>query len=86
MTERIGLDLILPLAAMLPFERHIRWAEQKQVAAKVLEELMSGAGALANAIGKLKLDSTKAVSWRCSAAEPLRSALYPSSATTNSRR
>jgi hypothetical protein len=58
-TERIGLDLILPLAAMLPFERHIRWAEQKQVAAKVLEELMSGAGVLAGAIGKLKLDGTK---------------------------
>ena len=30
-TERIGLDLVLPLAAMLPFERHIKWAEQKQI-------------------------------------------------------
>lgn len=54
-TERIGLDLILPLAAMLPFERHIRWAEQKQIAAKVAEELLGGAGALAAAIGKVKL-------------------------------
>ena len=30
-TERIGLDLVLPLAAMLPFERHIKWVEQKQI-------------------------------------------------------
>lgn len=58
-TERIGLDLILPLAAMLPFERHIRWTEQKQVAAKVAEELLGGAGALAAAIGKVKLGKVK---------------------------
>lgn len=54
-TERVGLDLILPLAAMLPFERHIRWVEEKQVRAKVAEELLSGAEALADAIiGKKK--------------------------------
>ena len=54
-TERIGLDLVLPLAAMLPFERHIRWVEQKQIPAKVAEELLGGAGALAAAlIGKAK--------------------------------
>jgi hypothetical protein len=54
-TERIGLDLVLPLAAMLPFERHIKWVEQKQIAAKVIEELLGGAGALAAAlIGKAK--------------------------------
>jgi hypothetical protein len=52
-TERIGLDLILPLAAMLPFERHMRWVEQKQVAAKVVEELLGGAGALAAVMGKV---------------------------------
>lgn len=52
-TERVGLDLILPLAAMLPFERHIRWVEEKQVGAKVVEELLGGAAALAAAmIGK----------------------------------
>lgn len=54
-TERIGLDLILPLAAILPFERHIRWAEQKQTAVKVVEELLSGADAMAAGIGKVKL-------------------------------
>ena len=46
-TERIGLNLVLPLAAMLPFERHIKWAQQKQIGSKVAEELLAGAGALA---------------------------------------
>ena len=46
-TKRIGLDLILPLAAMLPFERHIRWAQAKQIPGKVAENLLGGAGALA---------------------------------------
>jgi len=59
-TERIGLNLVLPLAAMLPFERHIRWVEQKQIGAKVIEELLSGAGALAAAlIGKAKFAGPK---------------------------
>lgn len=53
LTERIGLDLVLPLAAMLPFERHIRWVEQKQVGSKAAEALLGGVAALAAAlIGK----------------------------------
>jgi len=60
MTERIGLDLVLPLAAMLPFERHIKWLERKQIGAKVVEELLVGAGALAAAlIGKGKFTGPK---------------------------
>ncbi len=59
-TERVGLDLVLPLAAMLPFERHIRWVEQMQIGAKVVEELLGGAGALAAAlIGKAKFAGFK---------------------------
>ncbi|MGY6499918.1 MAG: TRAFAC clade GTPase domain-containing protein [Acidimicrobiales bacterium] len=59
-SERIGLDLILPLAAMLPFERHIRWVEQKQIATKVVEDLLGGAGALATAlIGRAKFGGPK---------------------------
>jgi hypothetical protein len=49
-TERIGLDLVLPLAAMLPFERHIKWVEQKQAGEKVAEELLKTAPALAAAL------------------------------------
>lgn len=55
-TERVGLDLVLPLAAMLPFERHIRWVEKQQVAAKVADELLAGAAAIAvSLLGKGKL-------------------------------
>lgn len=59
-TERVGLDLIVPLAAILPFERHIRWVEQKQIGAKVAEELLTGAAAMAAAIiGKAKFAGPK---------------------------
>ena len=46
-TERIGLDLLLPLAAVLPLERHVKWIEQKQLPAKVAAELLDGVGELA---------------------------------------
>jgi len=56
-TERIGLDLILPLAAMLPFERHVRWAKAMQIPRKVAENLLAGAEALSAALigRKIKL-------------------------------
>ncbi|MFC8707647.1 hypothetical protein ACFUIV_36470 [Streptomyces anulatus] len=56
-TKRVGLELILPLAAMLPFERHVRWAQLKQIPVKVAESLLGGAGALAAALvgSKVKL-------------------------------
>lgn len=47
MTKRVGLDLILPIASMLPFERHVRWTQAKQLPAKVVQSLLGGAGALA---------------------------------------
>ena len=50
LTKRVGLDLILPLAAILPFERHVRWIEQKKAGAKVAEELLDGAGAWASTL------------------------------------
>jgi hypothetical protein len=46
-TERVGLELILPLAAMLPFERHVRWSQMRQIPGKVVENLLAGAGGLA---------------------------------------
>jgi hypothetical protein len=49
-TERVGLELILPLTAMLPFERHVRWAQAKRIPGKVAENLLGGAGALATAL------------------------------------
>ncbi len=50
MTERIGLDLILPVAAMLPLERHLRWVRRQQIGAKVAEDLLAGVGDLATAL------------------------------------
>ncbi|MBU1586687.1 MAG: ATP/GTP-binding protein [Actinobacteria bacterium] len=50
-TERIGLDLILPLAAGLPLERHVRWAKARNQLGKVGENLLGAALGLATALG-----------------------------------
>lgn len=41
-TTRVGLDLVLPIAATLPLERHVSWAQKQQLPAKVLENLLGG--------------------------------------------
>jgi hypothetical protein len=48
-SKRVGLELILPLAATLPLERHVRWAGAKQLQGKVAENLL-GAGAQGAAV------------------------------------
>lgn len=48
--KRIGMELIQPLAAMLPFERHTKWAQAKKLPAKVVENLLGGADMLAAAL------------------------------------
>lgn len=45
--ERVGLNLVLPLASMLPLERHLRWFEQKKAVGAVAEQFLGGAGPLA---------------------------------------
>ncbi len=42
-SQRIGLNLILPMAAVLPFERHLRWAQADKLTKNVAEKLMSNA-------------------------------------------
>ncbi|GGF49842.1 ATP-binding protein [Microbacterium sorbitolivorans] len=49
-SERVGVELILPIAAMLPFERHVRWAQRKEAPGKVLEQLNSGVNLIAGAL------------------------------------
>jgi len=49
--ERVGLDLVLPLAAVFPFERHLEWAQSKNTSKKVSAELMRGAVAIADKLG-----------------------------------
>lgn len=54
--KRIGIDLIQPLAAILPFERHAKWAQAEQLPRKVVENLLDGVGVLAAALTGRKLD------------------------------
>ena len=52
-TERIGLDLIMPIAAVLPLERFARWAKSQTIPAEVLNQLLSGVTALALVLGSV---------------------------------
>lgn len=49
-TQRVGLDLLLPIAAVLPFERHVRWARTQQLPHQVAEQLLDNAGKVAAAL------------------------------------
>lgn len=49
-TKRVGLELVLPLAAMLPLDRHLRWAQAKNLPGKVAENLLAGIEPLADVI------------------------------------
>src|SRR5919107_924024 len=42
-TQRVGLDLILPVASMLPLERRVQWNERMEIPRKVLDTLADGA-------------------------------------------
>lgn len=54
-TKRVGLDLLLPVAAVLPFERHLRWAKTKQLPAKVAENLVGSVVGVAVVLVGLKI-------------------------------
>ncbi|MFZ3415134.1 ATP/GTP-binding protein [Arthrobacter sp. 3Tela_A] len=54
--KRIGIELIQPMAAILPFERHAKWAHAMQLPRKVVENLLGGVGALAAAVSGRKLN------------------------------
>jgi len=45
--ERKGVDLILPVASMLPLERLASWLEKAMIPAKVLSTMADGAAAIA---------------------------------------
>ena len=54
-TKRVGLDLILPIAAMLPFSRYVRWALAMRKGAKVADHLLRVARPVADFIGNDRL-------------------------------
>lgn len=58
-TERIGVELLLPLASVLPFERHVRWAQTKEIPGKVAEQLLGKAAAVGAPAMALTLLGTK---------------------------
>lgn len=43
LTERVGLDLILPIAAMLPIERHLRWSDARELPPKIAQGFLDNA-------------------------------------------
>ena len=52
--QRVGLDLILPVASILPLERRVQWNEKFDIPLKVLDTLADGAEFLAAALAKGK--------------------------------
>ena len=50
MTKRVGVDLILPVASLLPLERRVQWQEKMEIPMKVLDTLADGADTLANVL------------------------------------
>lgn len=49
-TKRVGLDLVLPVAALLPLERRVQWQEQFEIPRKVVDSLADGADIIAAAL------------------------------------
>lgn len=54
-TQRVGVDLILPLAAVLPLERRVQWHERMEIPRQVLETLADGADAMAVVLAASKI-------------------------------
>jgi hypothetical protein len=50
-TERVGVELILPLAAVLPLQRQVQWLRSGLVTKKVAEHVLRAAGTVAAALG-----------------------------------
>jgi len=48
--QRIGLDLILPIASLLPLERRVLWEEKMTLPRKVVDSLADGADVIAAAL------------------------------------
>jgi hypothetical protein len=42
-TKRVGIDLILPVASLLPLERRVQWQEKMNTPMKVLDTMADGA-------------------------------------------
>lgn len=50
LNRRIGVDLVLPVASMLPLERRVQWQSKLSIPMKVLDSLADGAELLAEGL------------------------------------
>lgn len=50
LTRQIGLDLILPIASLLPLERRVLWEQRLTIPRKVVDSLADGADVIAAAL------------------------------------
>lgn len=50
LSTRVGLDLILPLASLLPMERRVMWEERMTIPRRVIDGLADGADVIAAAL------------------------------------
>ncbi|WP_448074130.1 TRAFAC clade GTPase domain-containing protein [Georgenia yuyongxinii] len=57
-TERVGIDLILPVASLLPLERLVQWAERFEIPRKWLDRLANNADVFAAVLIGSKAFST----------------------------
>ena len=53
-TERVGVDLLLPVACLLPLERLVQWTERFEIPRKLLDQLADNTDALAVALLAVK--------------------------------
>jgi hypothetical protein len=49
-TKRVGVDLILPIASMLPLERRVQWQEKMKLPMRVLDTMADNAESLAKVL------------------------------------
>ena len=62
-TQRVGLDLIMPVASLLPLERRVLWNERLEIPRKVLDAMADGAEDIAAALkGPLGIGLVKVLS------------------------
>lgn len=52
-SQKVGVDLVMPIASILPLERFVRWAEDRNLRGKVAAELLGHASAVAGVIAVL---------------------------------
>lgn len=60
-TKRVGLDLVLPIASLLPLERRVQWQEQFSIPWKVVDSLADGADVIAAALTGAKYKTVEKI-------------------------